>query len=237
MATSARIVAPTAPQPHTHTIILRHGRGSNGSVFCDELFESEDSSDRFIVDIFPTVKWVFPSAMESYTMSDGEFQWFDMSSVQRPQENNEIQKSGLWHSVAQILLVVEEEANVVGSQNVILVGISQGCATGIFALLASGIRVGGFVGLNGWLPLADEVQGITKVPGRVQDVLKMPVLLQHCKDDDIVPVENGDDLKKRLEEMNMCVKWECFDDGGHWLNEPEGMDGLVDFIQMVMIAT
>jgi predicted esterase len=133
--------------------------------------------------------------------------------------------------------VVEEEANVVGSQNVILAGISQGCATGIFALLASGMRVGGFVGLNRWLPLADEVQSIMKVPGRAQDVLKMPVLLQHCKDDDIVPVENGDGLMERLEEMNMCVKWECFDDGGHWLNEPKGMDGLVDFIQMVMKAT
>ncbi|KAH8633339.1 hypothetical protein IG631_11973 [Alternaria alternata] len=95
----------------------------------------------------------------------------------------------------------------------------------------------GFVGLSGWLPLAEEVQRVMNVPGREQDVLKMPVLLQHCKDDDVVPVEHGNDLRKLLEEIGMCVRWECFEQGGHWLNEPRGMDGLVEFIQSVLRTT
>jgi predicted esterase len=235
MATPTRSVAPTAP--HSHTIISLHGRGSNGSVFCDELFESEDNSGRFFIDIFAGIKWVFPTATESYDQSEDESRWFDMSSVQRPQENSKIERLGLWHSVAQVLQVVKTETDIVGGQNVMLAGISQGCAIGIFALLASGMQIGGFIGLSGWLPLAEEVQGIMNVPGRARDVLRTPVLLQHCKDDDVVPVENGNDFRIRLGEIGMCVIWECFEEGGHWLNEPNGMDGLVDFIQAVMEAT
>lgn len=36
----------------------------------------------------------------------------------------------------------------------------------------------------------------------------------------------------------MYVRWECFEDGGlslaHWMNEPNGMDGIVHFIRQVM---
>jgi lysophospholipase-2 len=236
MATSSHIVAPTAP--HTHTIIFLHGRGSDAETFCEELFESEDTSHQKFRDIFPSIKWVFPSASESYAESERENipQWFDMSSTQQPQEDPEIQKLGLWKSVARILQIVKQEADVVGSRNLIVAGISQGCATAIFALLTSGMRVGGFIGLCGWLPLADELSSIMSVPGRDRDVLKMPVLLQHCQDDDVVPVQNGKDLKERLEEYEVCVKWECFEDGAHWLNEPRGMDGLVEFIQTAMRA-
>ena len=72
-----------------------------------------------------------------------------------------------------------------------------------------------------------------RVPGRAQDVTKTPVLLQHRKDDQVVPVEQGEDLRKRLEEVDMRVKFDRFDDGGHWLNEPLGIDRVVRFIQDV----
>jgi lysophospholipase-2 len=160
-----------------------------------------------------------------------------MSSVQHPYENPDIQKDGLWNSVTQILKIMKEEGEIVGLGNVVLAGISQGCATAIFALLASGMRVGGFVGLCGWLPLADEIVGVMGVFGRVRDVGKIPVLLQHCRDDEVVPVENGEDLSKRLKEMGMEVVWEDFEEGGHWLNEPKGMDGVVRFINEVMAST
>jgi lysophospholipase-2 len=122
-------------------------------------------------------------------------------------------------------------------QNVIIAGISQGCATVIFALLASGMRVGGFFGLCGWLPLADEIMRVMNVPGRAKDVLETPVLLQHSEDDEVVPVENGEGLAVQLKQCGMSVRWQRFEGGGHWLNEPEGMDGVVGFIEEVVKAT
>ncbi len=64
--------------------------------------------------------------------------------------------------------------------------------------------------------------------------MKVPVLLQHCADDFVVPVENGRDMKEWLEGKGMSVKWEEFEEGGHWLNEPRGMDGVVKFMRDVM---
>ena len=95
------------------------------------------------------------------------------------------------------------------------------------------MQVGGFVGLCGWLPLAEELNSVVQVPGRAQAMTKTPILLQHCKDDQVVPIENGEDLRTRLEEMHMQVRFDCFHDGGHWLNEPAGMDSVVGFLQDV----
>ncbi|KAI4645307.1 uncharacterized protein J4E79_010844 [Alternaria viburni] len=176
MATTPHIVAPTAP--HTHTIIFLHGRGSDAKTFCSELFESEDTSVRKFTDIFPSIKWVFPNAPPSCAVTEREVipQWFDMKSVQRPDQDAESQKEELWQSVAQILEVLEEEMKPVGLRN-------------------------------------------------------------HCKDDEVVPVRNGEKLRKKLGEWGGVVDWNVFEDGGHWLNEPGGMDGLVEFIQAVMRAS
>ena len=157
-----------------------------------------------------------------------------MQSVQRPWEGEEGQKEGLNRSAEVIVKVVREEAEVVGLERVIVGGMSQGCAMGIFALLTKDMKVGGFFGMCGWLPLADEIEKMMRDKGRTKAVLDMPVLLQHCRDDSVVPVENGLDLKERLEKMGMSVRWECFDEGGHWLNEPEGMDGIVRFVREIM---
>lgn len=228
-------VLPTGP--HTHTIIFLHGRGSDASTFCSEIFESQDSDGQFLPDIFTGLKWVFPCAKYRYAALEDEnmHQWFDMSSVQHPQEDIELQKTGLWESVEQVLGVVKEEADLVkGMQNVIVAGMSQGCATGLFTLLASGIRVGGFLGLSGWAPLAEEIEEIMGVPGRSKAVLATPVMLQHCQDDNVVPVKNGEAMAVLLLKLNMDVEWECFENGGHWLNEPKGVHSMVHFIKEIM---
>lgn len=215
-------------------MIFLHGRGSDAATFCNEIFESQDSSGRFFVDIFPSIRWVFPCAKKRWAITEEEnmHQWFDMSSVLRPQEGVEIQKTGLWESVNEVLEVLRAEKELTG--NVILAGISQGCATAIFTLLTSGVLVDGFFGFCGWLPLAEEMEQMMRVPGRAVDVLMTPVLLQHCQDDGVVPVGNGKDLADSLKRMGMQVDWECFENGGHWLNEPDGMDGFVRFIKDIM---
>ena len=225
------VVPPT--EPHTHTIIFLHGRGSDATTFCSELFESQDSSSRFLTDIFPSIRWVFPCAPKTHAKTEKEemSQWFDMSSVQSPQEELEVQKPGLWESMTMTLGIINEEADIVGLGNVLVAGISQGCAVSIFTLLESGLQVGGFIGLSGWLPLAEEIVPLMDVPGRTKDVLRTPVLLQHCEDDPVVPFGQGQKLRDELKKLGMAVEWQSFRQGGHWLNEPDGMGGMVKFIQ------
>jgi lysophospholipase-2 len=211
--------------PHTHTIILLHGRSSTASTFHSELFESQNSSDAFFASLFPSVKWVFPCAPQRYSNIEQEStnQWFDMATVQRPWEQVEMQKEGLEESAEWLVKVVEKECREVGWRNVIVGGISQGCTMGVYMLLTRGVKVGGFLGLSGWWPNLEEGYG--------KEMVDVPVLLQHCRDDSVVPVENGEELARRLRAIGTRVKWECFEDGGHWLNEPEGMDGVVRFVK------
>jgi predicted esterase len=137
---------------------------------------------------------------------------------------------------------------------IILAGISQGCATAIHALFNSGHRFGGFIGLSGWLPYVRQIEDICRaqseaveriqyikaISGRNREVsaasgidacLETPIFLGHCKDDEVVPYMNGEALCKGLQDLGMQVEWHAYEDGGHWLNEPEGLDDLIGFLK------
>jgi predicted esterase len=48
---------------HTHTIILLHGLGSNGEKLGKEFLDTGvDSSGRKLTELFPNVRFVFPTA-------------------------------------------------------------------------------------------------------------------------------------------------------------------------------
>lgn len=75
-------------------------------------------------------------------------QWFDMWTTEDPEEREEIQTQGLNESVSFILEVIRQEARLVQPHRIILAGISQGCATAIYALFQSQIKFGAFIGFS-----------------------------------------------------------------------------------------
>lgn len=160
--TDLHIVAPL--KEHNHTVIFLHGRGSTAGEFAAEFFESQVSDDRTLPEIFPTVKWVFPtSKLRMSARFETELsQWFDMWSVEKPQERKNLQIDGLKESVGYLLSVLHNEASLVPAEQIIVGGISQGGATAIHALMHSGIRLGGFVGLSSWLPFQEEVESVAE---------------------------------------------------------------------------
>jgi lysophospholipase-2 len=250
------IVAPVAQ--HTHTIIFLHGRGSDAREFESEFFEGQASDDRFLSQIFPGLKWVFPCAAVRYADTEKEemHQWFDMASVREPSKEQEKQIQGLQESVSFVLDTIKKEAAEIGGmENIFLGGISQGCATAIIALLIGGIRIAGFVGLNSWLPFQNEFQRFSpETPtasvryirkllysnhpcpsfGEPQTVWQTPILLEHAKDDDVIPLENGFRLREGLKTIGMHVDCRFYEDGGHWVNEPHGIDDIVYFLTAQM---
>ena len=262
MENAAHIVAPC--KDHTQTIILLHGRDSIASEFAEEFFESQASDDRTLPEIFPTTRWVFPTSKirNSARFEAPMSQWFDMWSVENPSEKNEIQIDGLRESVKEILDLIRTEAVLISPDRIILGGISQGCATAIHTLLYGGIRLGGFIGLNSWLPFEPEITTnmadnmawrivgdrlhysrkmlntptdqaeTTSVLSDLSStfVLETPVFLSHSQDDDVVPIANGKKLSTTLKKLGMVVSWKQYKEGGHWVNEPQGVDDIVSFI-------
>jgi len=159
-----------------------------------------------------------------------------MWSVENPSELEELQKEGLEESVSQIMDAVREEAEIVPLERIVLGGISQGCATAIVALLSSGLRLGGFVGLCSWLPIRESIlknARRTDLTVEEKEMLRTPVFLGHSVDDEVVPIRNGEGLRDGLRELGMDVTWEEYEAGAempHWLNEPKGVDDVVSFL-------
>jgi lysophospholipase II len=252
---------------HTHTIILLHGRGSNAKEFASEFFESQASDDRFLTQIFPTYKWVFPCAALRHAQIEGEelHQWFDMDCVQKPYHDPEKrQNAGLKESIQFIRDVIEREALEIGSfDKVFLGGISQGCATAITTLLTLQNPLAGFIGFSGWCPFAqvgsedsskckgdlhalaewldDVVVASCKTDTslgveNIQLALQTPVLVEHALDDEVVPATLGRNLRDILMSLGSEVQLVEYEDGGHWINEPKGIDDMVHFIKSKSIA-
>jgi predicted esterase len=201
----------------------------------------------------PNFRWVFPSSGNCTASRFGVEmpQWFDIWSLENPEDGSETQAAGLKRSTARILALIELEARLVPHQHIFLAGLSQGCATAVYALLQLDQPLGGFIGLNSWLPFQCQFYDIIKAYSDASDQLKhiratisnqesknpsttcldAPTLLSHCKDDEIVLEAHGIALRDALLELGLQVEWHSYEAGGNWLNEPQGVDDLIGFIQ------
>jgi len=62
---------------------------------------------------------------------------FDIYSLTDTNKREELQVEGLWDSINHIQNIIKDEAEIVRSSRVILLGLSQGSATRFLTLLAS----------------------------------------------------------------------------------------------------
>lgn len=213
---------------HKYTLILLHGRNSDGKSLSEELFEGRTSSNKPMIEQLSTnCKWIFPSARESYsTVFQEELQeWFDIYSLTNPNAEWDRQVAGLKESVEYICSIVEEEMKYLPSQSIILGGISQGFATASHVLFRLPTSIGGFVGLSGWIPsMALSVPQSTLSTGT-------PVYVSHSEDDAVVELSHGVAASDRLRHLGYKTCFQVFGDGGHWIQEPRGFDGFNDFLE------
>ncbi|KAG8631728.1 hypothetical protein KVT40_000868 [Elsinoe batatas] len=248
--TTTHIVAPLAE--HTHTIIFLHGKDSTATEFASEIFESQASNDLTLPQLLPGVKWVFPSAptLRSARFDCDMTQWFDMWDVQNPDERWREQVVELSASVEEVVGIIEREVEAVGRAKVLVAGMSQGAAVGVHAVLRTGVA--GFVGLSTWFALGGQVERIVEgeregeewvvrvreltngQAGVAEQRWSLPVFLGHCEDDEVVPVGNGRRMRDLLGKLGAEVEWREYVDGGHWLNELQGVDDMVAFVKRIL---
>ncbi|GLI80586.1 hypothetical protein PoHVEF18_008941 [Penicillium ochrochloron] len=146
------IIAPLSEE-HTHTIISLHGR----------------------------VKFIFPTARKRRSTILKRIpinQWFDNYSLKDPAEKTELQIEGLCETAEFIRGLIAQEAQILGEggyRKIILWGLSQGCAAGIFTLLGGWNdsneekAVGAFIGMSGWLPFEQQLCDILRCDERPAD--------------------------------------------------------------------
>lgn len=66
------------------------------------------------------------------------------------------------------------------------------------------------------------------------EIMKTPVHLQHCEDDEVVPVGSLREMDAGFRKVIFEVDSRVYKYGGHWLNEPAGVDHFVGFVKYNM---
>ncbi|OAA60086.1 Phospholipase/carboxylesterase/thioesterase [Cordyceps fumosorosea ARSEF 2679] len=110
-------------------------------------------------------------------------QWFDLSRTEDPAYLADRQLKGLAESAAEILAVIRDELGRVPPQNLVLGGLSQGCAMALAVLLCLDHPIGGFIGMSGFFVFES---GINMVLDDDDD-----------GDDDFDPFSGGDETRNR----------------------------------------
>ncbi len=158
-----------APQSGSHqqTFIFLHGRGSNATIFGPELLKTPIPEFGSLPLAFPDAKFIFPTASKRRARIYKRMpihQWFDNWSHETSEKWQELQNDGLRETSKFIHGLLRKEIEAVGASNVVLGGLSQGCAASLVALLLwEGEALAAGLGMCGWLPyrkaMADLIRG------------------------------------------------------------------------------
>ena len=98
----------------------------------------------------------------------------DYWSLEMPIEREELQTEGLQESCRLLHDLLRQEIAIVGARNVILGGLSQGCAAALVSILLwKSEPLGAIFGFCGWLPIQqcmqDMVEGALNAGAGVDD--------------------------------------------------------------------
>ncbi|KAF3313917.1 hypothetical protein TWF173_005510 [Orbilia oligospora] len=139
-----------ASSRHTQTCILLHGRGSNGPKFGEALLASQTADGSTLRDIFPSMKFIFPTAKKRRSTILKRIpinQWFDNYSLEDPSMREHLQVDGLRETTEVVHQIIRDEVSSgISLSNIILGGLSQGCAASIYALLTFDEKLGAYIG-------------------------------------------------------------------------------------------
>ena len=185
----------TGPEPRT-TLIVLHGLGADGFDFVPICGELKLQS-------LGAVRYVFPHAPQRpVTLNNGYVMraWYDIFGLDLVHREDE---RGLRESQLQIAeLIDRERERGVAAKRVVLLGFSQGCAMALMTALRYPERLGGAVGLSGYLPLA-----ATAAAERAAGNADLPVFMAHGTQDPIVPHARGTASRDALRAMGHAVEW------------------------------
>ena len=178
------------------SIIVLHGLGADGHDFVPvarELTLSDVGGVRFI----------FPHApMRPVTLNGGHVMraWYDILGTPGARQEDE---AGLRESQQLIEgLIARERERGMPSRRIVLMGFSQGCAMTLLTGLRHAERLGGLVGLSGYLPLA-ELTAAERSPANAD----VPIFMAHGREDPMVGIDRALASRDALRALGYDVEW------------------------------
>jgi predicted esterase len=158
------VVAPELD--HRQTFIMLHDRGSTAEKFAQPLLAQASNKNETIQSAFPHAKLIFLTApLNKATVYKQALthQWFNGWKVKELTERQELGKSGLQQSCKYVHGILQNEIDEIGEENVVLWGLSQGCATALISHLTwNGDPFAATVGMCGYLPLSNHIRDLAE---------------------------------------------------------------------------
>lgn len=185
----------TGPDPVASLIVL-HGLGADATDFLPFVDELDLSA------IGP-VRFVFPNAPVRPVTINGGYRmraWYDIvhGDLGRREDEQGLRESQ--HALEALL--AREKARGIPAARIVLAGFSQGCAMALLTGLCHAERLGGIVGLSGYLPLAEQVRAGHSAASR-----DVPLFLAHGRHDDVVSLSRGQAARDLLQSLGHAVHW------------------------------
>ncbi len=185
----------TGANPRASLIIL-HGLGADGNDFVPIAQELDLSS-------IGAVRFVFPHAPVIPVTINGGYAmraWYDILGADLVQREDE---KGLRASLREVeALIAAEVARGILASRIVLAGFSQGCAMSLLTGLRYGEKLGGIVGMSGYLPLA-----ATTAAERNSANNGTPIFLAHGRHDDVVKLHRATESRDALKALGYSVEW------------------------------
>lgn len=188
----------TAPNP-TATIIVLHGLGADGNDFVPV------ASQLDLKAVGP-VRFVFPHAPTRPVTVNGGYvmrAWYDIVGRDFTSVEDEV---GLRASQALVeALITRERERGIPAARIVLAGFSQGCAMTLMTGLRHAERLGGLVGLSGYLPLAPKLAA-----ERSEANADVPIFLAHGRTDQVILFNRATASRDQLAALGYKVEWHAY---------------------------
>lgn len=262
---------------HTHTLILLHGTSTSGPELADSLL-----SETELTSIFPSTKFIFPTAsLKTCSVFRSPENpnplkncWFDIHdfSDRTKGESDAGTLEGMRGSLLYLASIVRGEIEDLdkvygdgqGALRVGILGFSQGSAIAM-TLMISGVledagikaKLGGVVGLSGWLPYRRQIDSVVDggddgdrnlLRGRRRlreilglsdtedrsgrsDLSRTPIFMGHGEDDQKVKLEWSKQMRHTLVSLDFNVEFKTYKSLAHWYKVPDEIDDLSAFLK------
>ena len=185
----------TGPNP-TASIIILHGLGADGNDFVPVAEELDLAS------VGP-VRFVFPHCPTRPVTINGGYvmrAWYDILGTDLARREDE---AGLRESQALVEeLIGSETARGIKSSRIVLAGFSQGCAMTFMAGLRHKQRLGGLLGMSGYLPLHDKTAAERSAANA-----DVPIFQAHGSGDPVIAVARAVESRDALRALGYTVDW------------------------------
>ena len=185
----------TGPNP-TASVIILHGLGADGNDFVPV-------ADEFDLSSVGPVRFIFPHGpTRPVTINGGHVMraWYDILGTDIARREDE---AGLRESQALVEeLIANETARGIKASRIVLAGFSQGCAMTFMAGLRHKERLGGLLGMSGYLPLADKTAAERSAANA-----DVPIFQAHGAGDPVIAIARAVASRDALRALGYTVDW------------------------------